>query len=563
VNAKTKSQAFFWLLVSGIFLLVCFTIFYNLEVRPLHHDEGINGWFIDGFIKSGKYKYSPKHYHGPTLFHLGRIFSKVLGLSTHTIRLIPAIFTLILCLTPLFLIKKWNKTAIITTGLLLAITPANLFYGRYAIHEMIFVSFFTVSALFLVLYFFQEVSIAIFFAGIFLACAAASKETVVVSFCAIFFGLFIASYFHKKENDETSVSSVLKERGKRLIPFTLLIILFFGLSYLVGLLFVKKLSHLQNIQPFLIIFFIALLFGIFKLDYALDKLPSLSMEEIKSRFSWRKIGEPIIYLGCFFFATYIIFRVWFKPKELYEFFHSYVFYLDLGAVKTGHAKPWTYFWGLLFRYEWLVFLTAIGGAIVALVQRKKMDLFFLGWAVSILGAYSFISYKTPWIIINITVPLAFLGGCFIHFLMENIKKKDLKVLVLLTFTMMATVTLFKSWALSHRIYNDIDNKYFYVHTQPSTHELERRLKTLLDANPDESLAIVSPEHWPFPFLLKDYDRVGYWGRIPENLDSKIILAQDKQHDDLPGYVVNTFQFEKYVLRGGVNLELFYSKELKL
>jgi predicted membrane-bound mannosyltransferase len=324
----------------------------------------------------------------------------------------------------------------------------------------------------------------------------------------------------------------------------------------------KKLSHLWNIQPFLIIFFIALLLGIFKLDFELDKLPTFDLEGLRNRFSWRKLAEPLVYLGCFFFVTYIVFRIWFKPKDLYEFFHSYVFYLDLGSVKTGHAKPWTYFWGLLFRYEWLVSLTAIGGAIVAIVQRKKMDLFFLGWAVAILAAYSVISYKTPWIILNITVPLTFLGGCFIHFLMENIKKKDLKILVLMTFTLMATVTLFKSWALSHSIHNDIDNKYFYVHTQPSTHVLEKRLKTLLDANPDESLAIVSPEHWPFPFLLKDYDRVGYWGRIPDKLDSKIILAQDKQHDELPAYVVNTFHFEKYVLRGGVNLELYYSKELK-
>ena len=40
---------------------------------------------------------------------------------------------------------------------------------------------------------------------------------------------------------------------------------------------------------------------------------------------------------------------------------------------------------------------------------------FIGlWALGITLAYSFISYKTPWIVLNMLVPLALLGGLAIR-----------------------------------------------------------------------------------------------------------------------------------------------------
>ncbi|MBA2645499.1 MAG: TIGR03663 family protein, partial [Pyrinomonadaceae bacterium] len=43
---------------------------YALELRPLHHDEGVNGFFLTRLFREGKYEYDPANYHGPTLYYL-------------------------------------------------------------------------------------------------------------------------------------------------------------------------------------------------------------------------------------------------------------------------------------------------------------------------------------------------------------------------------------------------------------------------------------------------------------------------------------------------------------
>jgi len=230
VVATKKPDILFWSLVGLLVSVVLAINFYDLTIRPVHHDEGVNGWFINNLINSGKYTYSPEHYHGPTFFYLGRFFSKIFGLSTHTIRSIPAFFSLVLCLSPLFLIRTWNKPAILATGLLLAITPVHLFYARYAIHEMVFVSFFTLAALCLYLYFFKGYEMALYFAAVFLATAMATKETVIISFCAIFVGVSFATFFYKPKQKVESIVGFLRNRGERMLILCGQLFVFFSIS---------------------------------------------------------------------------------------------------------------------------------------------------------------------------------------------------------------------------------------------------------------------------------------------------------------------------------------------
>src|ERR1700694_1513331 len=70
-----------------------------LTEKPLHHDEGVNGYFLTALFRHGFYHYNPANYHGPTLYYLGLLTTPLnslvygkYGLSTFAIRLVPALF---------------------------------------------------------------------------------------------------------------------------------------------------------------------------------------------------------------------------------------------------------------------------------------------------------------------------------------------------------------------------------------------------------------------------------------------------------------------------------------
>ena len=60
-----------WTYASAAILLLAFALrVYALEMKPLHHDEGVNGFFLTNLLRQGRYAYDPQNYHGPTLYYL-------------------------------------------------------------------------------------------------------------------------------------------------------------------------------------------------------------------------------------------------------------------------------------------------------------------------------------------------------------------------------------------------------------------------------------------------------------------------------------------------------------
>jgi predicted membrane-bound mannosyltransferase len=53
---------------AAIVALATFMRFFALAMRPLHHDEGVNGHFLTNLFSDGVYKYDTANYHGPTLY---------------------------------------------------------------------------------------------------------------------------------------------------------------------------------------------------------------------------------------------------------------------------------------------------------------------------------------------------------------------------------------------------------------------------------------------------------------------------------------------------------------
>src|SRR5437660_7361768 len=116
---------------------------YNLNLVPLHHDEGVNGNFLLHLIRFGDYKYDPQNYHGPTLYYFAAVIpwiSRFLfgatrgdayGLNNVTIRFVTAMFGIGTVWLVLILRRRIGTTASLAAAVFLAFSPVRVFRRLY------------------------------------------------------------------------------------------------------------------------------------------------------------------------------------------------------------------------------------------------------------------------------------------------------------------------------------------------------------------------------------------------------------------------------------------------
>ncbi|MBX2995789.1 MAG: glycosyltransferase family 39 protein [Bdellovibrionaceae bacterium] len=127
-----------------LFWILMLSRFWNLGLKPVHHDEAINGWFVAQTWAQGAFTYDPSNYHGPLLFYLFQLGELLGGWGVETFRFVTTLFSVF---TMLWL-WHWSRRRFQLAGwwaLALALSPGFLFFSRSAIHESAFV-FFTLMA---------------------------------------------------------------------------------------------------------------------------------------------------------------------------------------------------------------------------------------------------------------------------------------------------------------------------------------------------------------------------------------------------------------------------------
>lgn len=140
---------------SFVVLLATFLRFYDLALKPFHHDEGVNGFFLKNLIVDGVYKYDPANYHGPTLYYISLVFSKLFGMETIPVRSSVAVFGVLMVVLVLYLKRYIGRTGSLLAALFLAISPGMVFISRYFIHEIFFV-FLSLAIVVSVLFFIEK-----------------------------------------------------------------------------------------------------------------------------------------------------------------------------------------------------------------------------------------------------------------------------------------------------------------------------------------------------------------------------------------------------------------------
>ena len=137
--------------------LATFLRFYDLALKPFHHDEGVNGFFLKNLIVDGTYKYDPANYHGPTLYYISLAFSKLFGMDTIPVRASVAVFGVLTVVLVLYLKRYIGRTGSLLAALFLALSPGMVFISRYFIHEISFV-FLSLAIVVAVLFFIEKKS---------------------------------------------------------------------------------------------------------------------------------------------------------------------------------------------------------------------------------------------------------------------------------------------------------------------------------------------------------------------------------------------------------------------
>ena len=501
-----------------IFIIAAVLRLYDLNLVPLHHDEGVNGNFLVRLVREGKYRYDPENYHGPTLYYFSALIPWIIklffgaaardryGLTTFAIRLVPVVFGLGTIGLVFLLRKNLGSVATLAAGLLLAISPGAVYLSRYYIHEMLFV-FFTLGIVVAGLWFYKYRNPSYLIpAAASAALLFATKETAFISVGVLIIALGLTVLYVRV------IRKTLHAGGKR------------------------------------------------------GRTPRGSFNTLVS-----EMGGPTTLVWNVVLALLIFIALWvlfyssfFKNSQgIWDSFKTFAIWTRTGTLAHAHPRDKYIVW--LFLSEGaLLILGAIGAIIVVYKPKNSLALFCALWAFGLTAAYSLIPYKTPWLVLNFIVPLALIAG----YAIQAIYEWDHGRLRLVAALMLVAISVGTYQSIDLNFFNyDTDRMpyvYVYAHTKRNTLDLVDEIERIAkeEAGPQTGISIISPDYWPLPWYLRDYTRVGYFGRMAATTEA-IVIANENQKPEIEAnfgelyeQIMSNEPGGTFELRPGVKLLLY-------
>ena len=510
------SERVWWIASIAIFLVAAILRIYNLNLVPLHHDEGVNGNFLVTLVRDGRYHYDPANYHGPTLYYLtaiipwtirllfGQSARETYGLNTVVIRLVPALFSLGTIVLIFLLRRKLGTVATLSAALFFAISPGSVYLARYYIHETLFV-FFTLGIVVAAIRFYDDRNpVYLLLASASAAMLFATKETAMISAGVLILAfastqIYLRLLGNRTAKSENSESSFFEQMGGGTF-LTIFVVIAIIVFLVVNLVFYSS-----------------------------------------------------------FFTNY--------PKGVYDALKTFEIWTKTGQAAHVHP-PETYLIWLTKQESPLLFLGILGAVLVLFRPKNVFALFSAFWAFGLIAAYSLVPYKTPWLALNFILPLALIAGYSIQRIFE-LERGQFRLPVI----MLVMAVLINGYQMVDLNFVNYDNDsvyyvYVYAHTKRGTQDLVNQIDQIAKRGNEggrTGITIVSREYWPLPWYLRNYSRVGYFGHMTSSTEPIIIASEDQKSE-----IESTFGAEyrevpsnepggAYSLRPGVSL-LLYAKQ---
>ncbi|HEV7643040.1 MAG TPA: glycosyltransferase family 39 protein [Pyrinomonadaceae bacterium] len=584
VKSVELPDKFWW---AGCLLITAIAIFlrvYWIDLKPLHHDEGVNGFFLTTLFREGVYKYDPGNYHGPTLYFIALAFTKILGLETFAIRYSVVIFGVGIVVLAFLLHRYIGRVGALSAALFLALSPGMVFVSRYFIHEILFV-FFTFAMVLGVMYFMEKRT-----AGI----GAHVLTALVLLVCLMPIPILLPRLIGAQEN---AVGAAIRS-GFFLLEAVIVFFLMLALSrwrdgrpiYLLlaaasaALMFATKETAFISLGTMAIAIFCIWIYRNLFVDRArLERTweepavltPGTFMASFgNSADALLLIAAAVtlfIYLWILFFSSFFTYAEGI-PRSL----EAYYFWTKTGTKEHSENGIFAYFkWmGLI---EAPIFLLGLFGSLVAFWKAQhRFAMFTALWAWGLMIAYTLIPYKTPWLALSFVLPMCIIAGYAINDLVTG-KKTGGRILGVVLVFLAAGVLTFQTVELNFFRYDEERRPYVYAQTKRGFHDLIKKIEEFGEKTKkgnDISIAVVSPDYWGMPWYTRNYPNVGYHaGPVPANTVDLIITSEEQENkcmglerpsiecDMIRHYPDNYDLAGTYPLRPGVELKLYVRNDI--
>ena len=523
--ASDLFDRWFVLIAFGILLVAAALRLPELGLNPFHHDEGVNGFFTTNLVRDGIYRYDPANYHGPTLYYSALVSEILFGLTTEAMRLVPVVFGIALVGLVLPLRRYLGSIAVLVAAALLAVSPGAVYVSRYFIHETLVVAF-TAGLFAAGLFYLERREAKYLLAG---AVAAAllftTKETAVITVGVLLIAVGVANLYLRLRSEAGTAPAGRQPAGTP-----------------------GREPRAESVW-------------INGVEYRPAKATRVRGGGSSD---WLAIpGEHLGGAAVVFLVIYILlFSSFFTnfPKGLADSMAAYLFWFQHGDATQ--IQP-------VYRYlQWMIpieapilILGVVGGLIAAIRMVSRLWVIIGLWALGITLAFSIIQYKTPWIMLNMLLPLALLAGLAVSVLWRSPRLRLAAPVVL------GVTVLFSGFFtidLNFNRYDDEAYPYVYVHSTRSMLDLVDEIEATAaraGTGTETGVVIMSPDYWPLPWYFRDYPKAGFFGSIVDT-DEAMIVANVNQEPELTPTIESQYdRTGTYNLRPGVDLVLFVRSDI--
>ena len=440
----------------------------------MHNDEAVNAILLQGLWERGEYRYNPDEYHGPTLPYATRLLLGLIGtqdfaaITESSLRGVTVAAGVALIPLLWLLRTALGQAGTAAAAILLATSPAMVFYSRYFIHEMLLVCF---TMLFLAggwRHLREPSAVWAALVGAGLGLMHATKETFVISVVAAGLAWLACRGWSHWRNG--AAWRIPEHRLLRYWPVTLSVAA--GVSLL---LFTSLLTHPRG-----------------PVDSILTYLPWL-----------HRAGGHSPHI------------------------HPWSFYFERLLGYSSHRGPlWTEAWIALLALVGSV--GALRGAGLG-TASTGFGRFLVFYTMAIASAYSLIPYKTPWCLLNFLMPAILLAGMGASILLQLTRRPAAVWIISLLLVAGTGHLAWQGWRCGQDSGQSRGNPYAYSPTLPNGVALADRvhgIARIAATGAQTEVLVVAPEsaYWPLPWYLRSLKNVWWLESLPEKPVAPIVLA---------------------------------------
>lgn len=565
-----------WLLgCAAVTALAAFLRFYWLALKPFHHDEGVNGWFLTNLFRDGAYKYDPENYHGPTLYYISLAFTKLFGgLDTVTVRWSVAVWGVLIVVLAFFLRRYIGRVGALAAAAFLALSPGMVFISRYFIHEIFFV-FLSLAIVISITYFIDRRKAGPFAIGwmVLLLLVSFFPTTLSISSSISsgdpdrFFYIAVAVFAVEVVLVGFVIRMLMVWRDGR--PIYLLIA-----SASAALFFATKETAFITLGTMLIAVFFVWLWRRLLAEKLVvggeDELddPELNWKNFREAFGsgidlWLVLiasSLAFIYIFVLFFSSFFTY-----PEGVSKAFEAYSIWTKTGSRDHTDNGLFAYLTWAMKVESPIVVLSAVGTAIAFFRARHRFAMFAGLWTLGLFLAYTIIPYKTPWLALSFLLPACIAAGYAVNELARSFGSLGRVAAIVIAGGSFALLA-YQTYDANFVRYDDEKMPYVYAHTRREFLDMVADIERFAEVSgkgKETAIEVVSPDYWPLVWYLRDYPKAIFHGKFFDTKTAEMIVAKkgDQDAESIRRYSANYAYHASYPLRPGVELMLLVRKDL--